>query len=153
MSQNGSETWVWNTTRQHFAIMPVSAEVLCDLTSEDLEGLGVSAIGHRRRLLVAIAKLRGETASRQAARSTDDHRASTKAAERRQITVLHRGADQSSAGGAGARHGGRDTRGLILCGFSARWFHLSVFPPGSIRGTGRVYGSLGPAPPARGKAM
>ena len=36
----------------------VSAEVLCHLTADDLEGLGVAAIGHRRRLLVAIAKLR-----------------------------------------------------------------------------------------------
>ena len=42
----------------------VSGEVLCDLTAEDLEGLGVSAIGHRRRLLVAIARLNGQ-------RSTD----------------------------------------------------------------------------------
>ena len=38
----------------------VSAEVLCHLTAEDLEGLGVTAIGHRRRLLVAIAALRPE---------------------------------------------------------------------------------------------
>jgi hypothetical protein len=35
----------------------VDAEVLRHLTSEDLEGLGVGTIGHRRRLLVAIAKL------------------------------------------------------------------------------------------------
>ncbi len=35
----------------------VSAEVLCHLTAEDLEGLGVATIGHRRQLLVAIAKL------------------------------------------------------------------------------------------------
>ncbi len=35
----------------------VSAEVLCHLTAEDLEGLGVGTIGHRRQLLVAIAKL------------------------------------------------------------------------------------------------
>ena len=35
----------------------VRAEDLCHLTAEDLEGLGVAAIGHRRRLLVAIAKL------------------------------------------------------------------------------------------------
>jgi class 3 adenylate cyclase/tetratricopeptide (TPR) repeat protein len=35
----------------------VSAEVLRDLTAEDLEGLDVGTIGHRRRLLVAIAKL------------------------------------------------------------------------------------------------
>jgi class 3 adenylate cyclase len=38
----------------------VSAEVLCDLTAEDLDGLGVVTIGHRRRLLVAIAKLNGQ---------------------------------------------------------------------------------------------
>ena len=36
----------------------VSADVLHDLTAEDLEGLGVATIGHRRQLLVAIAKLR-----------------------------------------------------------------------------------------------
>jgi SAM (Sterile alpha motif) domain-containing protein len=30
----------------------VGAEDLCHLTAEDLEGLGVAAIGHRRRLLV-----------------------------------------------------------------------------------------------------
>ena len=35
----------------------VNAEVLCHLTAEDLEGLGVATIGHRRQLLVAIAKL------------------------------------------------------------------------------------------------
>jgi SAM domain (Sterile alpha motif) len=38
----------------------VSAEDLRHLTAEDLEGLGVTAIGHRRRLLVAIAGLRPE---------------------------------------------------------------------------------------------
>src|SRR4051794_40383761 len=36
----------------------VSGEDLCHLTAEDLEGLGVTAIGHRRRLLVAIEALR-----------------------------------------------------------------------------------------------
>ena len=35
----------------------VSAEVLRHLTSEDLKELGVAGVGHRRRLLVAIAKL------------------------------------------------------------------------------------------------
>ena len=38
----------------------VSAEDLRHLTADDLEGLGVTAIGHRRRLLVAIAGLRPE---------------------------------------------------------------------------------------------
>jgi class 3 adenylate cyclase len=35
----------------------ISAEVLRHLTAEDLEGLGVATIGHRRQLLVAIARL------------------------------------------------------------------------------------------------
>ena len=35
----------------------VSAEVLCHLTAEDLKELGVATVGHRRELLVAIAKL------------------------------------------------------------------------------------------------
>src|ERR1700722_6227569 len=41
----------------------VSAEVLSDLTAEDLEGLGVVTIGHRRRLLVAIAKLNEQSST------------------------------------------------------------------------------------------
>ena len=35
----------------------VSAEVLCHLTADDLKELGVAGVGHRRQLLVAIAKL------------------------------------------------------------------------------------------------
>jgi SAM domain (Sterile alpha motif) len=66
----------------------VGAEDLCHLTAEDLEGLGVAAIGHRRRLLVAIAKLREDAVSPQAVRPTDDHPTSTSAGERRQLTVM-----------------------------------------------------------------
>jgi hypothetical protein len=67
----------------------VDAEDVRHLTAEDLEGLGVTAIGHRRRLLVAIAKLRDDdAASPQAFSSTTDHRASTSAGERRQLTVM-----------------------------------------------------------------
>src|SRR5580692_4396484 len=65
----------------------VGAEDLCHLTAEDLEGLGVAAIGHRRRLLVAIANLRGEAASLPVARLTDNAPALTSAGERRQLTV------------------------------------------------------------------
>jgi SAM domain (Sterile alpha motif) len=38
----------------------IDAEVLCDLTAEDLKELGVGPIGHRRRLLTAIAALRAQ---------------------------------------------------------------------------------------------
>jgi class 3 adenylate cyclase/tetratricopeptide (TPR) repeat protein len=68
----------------------VGAEDLCHLTAEDLEGLGVAAIGHRRRLLVAIARMRDDDAPLRPARPTDDHPASTPASvgERRQLTVM-----------------------------------------------------------------
>src|ERR1700722_18635401 len=66
----------------------VRAEDLCHLTAEDLEGLGDTAIGHRRRLLVAIANLREDAGSPQAVRLTDDHPASASAGERRQLTVM-----------------------------------------------------------------
>src|SRR4051794_28943021 len=73
----------------------VSEEDLPHLIAEDLEGLGVIAIGHRRRLLVAIAKLHNDGASSQAARSSDDRSASMPAedavspgGERRQLTVM-----------------------------------------------------------------
>jgi class 3 adenylate cyclase/tetratricopeptide (TPR) repeat protein len=64
----------------------VDADVLRDLTAEDLEGLGVAAIGHRRRLLVAIAKLRD--GAPEAVRSTVDHLPSISTGERRQLTVM-----------------------------------------------------------------
>jgi hypothetical protein len=39
----------------------VDAEVLPKLTAEDLRELGVTAIGHRRKLLTAIAALTGSS--------------------------------------------------------------------------------------------
>jgi class 3 adenylate cyclase/tetratricopeptide (TPR) repeat protein len=68
----------------------VGAEDLCHLTAEDLEGLGVAAIGHRRRLLVAITKLQADAESLAMAKPTDDHPVSASASvgERRQLTVM-----------------------------------------------------------------
>src|SRR5215210_6780056 len=37
----------------------VDASVLPELTAEDLKEIGVAAVGHRRKLLAAIAALRG----------------------------------------------------------------------------------------------
>jgi class 3 adenylate cyclase len=65
----------------------VGAEDLGHLTAEDLEGIGVAAIGHRRRLLVAIAKLREDSAP-QVAAPTNHPQASTSTGERRQLTVM-----------------------------------------------------------------
>ncbi|AJD46373.1 adenylate/guanylate cyclase protein (plasmid) [Rhizobium gallicum bv. gallicum R602sp] len=62
----------------------IDPEILRDLTAEDLIGLGVISVGHRRRLLAAIAALR-ETV-RQSPRPGDTSAAT--GAERRQLTVM-----------------------------------------------------------------
>jgi len=42
-----------------FAANDIDGEVLPELTAEDLTGLGITSIGHRRKLLAVIAALRG----------------------------------------------------------------------------------------------
>jgi class 3 adenylate cyclase len=54
----------------------ITAAVLPNLSAEDLKDLGITVVGHRRRLLDAIATLRGSGLSTQSA------------AERRQLTVM-----------------------------------------------------------------
>jgi class 3 adenylate cyclase/tetratricopeptide (TPR) repeat protein len=71
---------------QAFRANDIDAEVLPRLTAEDLIALGITSIGHRRKLLDAIAALQGGTAPAAA-----EPRAGTMrsvAAERRQLTVL-----------------------------------------------------------------
>ena len=71
----------------------VNPETLRHLTADDLKELGVAAVGHRRQLLVAIAKLRQDDT--QTAEPSGDHPVSTSAedvvssgGERRQLTVM-----------------------------------------------------------------
>ena len=45
-------------TRRHFSDNKIDADVLPQLTDDDLKDIGVSAVGDRRRLLAAIAALR-----------------------------------------------------------------------------------------------
>src|SRR5690348_8956632 len=73
----------------------VDAEVLPTLTGDDLKELGIVSIGHRRRILSAVAKLQNDSVSSQAAEPLGDHPASTPAegvvssgGERRQLTVM-----------------------------------------------------------------
>jgi class 3 adenylate cyclase/predicted ATPase len=63
-----------------FRANEIDARVLPSLTAEDLKDLGVNLVGHRRRLLDAIAALGTE------ARAPSD--APAAAAERRQLTVM-----------------------------------------------------------------
>jgi class 3 adenylate cyclase/predicted ATPase len=81
---------------QAFRDNDVDDEVLPDLTAEDLIGLGVASIGHRRKLLAAIAALRAGLASADGS-SPQAGPASAAAAvpapkpseaERRQLTVM-----------------------------------------------------------------
>ena len=71
----------------------IDETVLPGLTAEDLKELGVAALGHRRKLLDAIAALRadasGKAPSGDAATTSGAPRASPEdRAERRQVTVM-----------------------------------------------------------------
>ncbi len=68
----------------------VDGQVLAHLTADDLKDLGVAAVGHRRKLLEAIAKLGDAPTenSETAQQRTDLSPSSQRAGERRQVTVL-----------------------------------------------------------------
>src|SRR6185369_894410 len=75
---------------QRFAENDIDFAILGDLTDQDLEKIGITSLGHRRKLLRAIADLKGvvtasavkvATAPPVATRAADT-------AERRQVTVL-----------------------------------------------------------------
>ena len=65
----------------------VDGEVLRRLTAEDLRELGVVSIGHRRRILDAIAAL-GATVPTAAVAAAPAHALAPTDAERRQLTVM-----------------------------------------------------------------
>ena len=69
----------------------VTADVLPHLTLDDLKDLGVTAVGHRRRLLQAAAALRTDGTSDvelASGRSPEDKRVPVSGAERRQLSVV-----------------------------------------------------------------
>src|SRR5947209_5868685 len=73
----------------------IDLEVLRELTADDLRDLGVSLVGHRRKLLAAIARLRdgpsfsgAPSGSTEPARSGHGAGIGAGAAERRQLTVM-----------------------------------------------------------------
>jgi class 3 adenylate cyclase/predicted ATPase len=71
-----------------FVANAIDGDVLRTLTGEDLKELGVSALGHRKRLLEAIAALGREAAPAYSPPSGQTRTASAGVAERRQLTVL-----------------------------------------------------------------
>jgi class 3 adenylate cyclase len=70
-----------------FAANDIDDEVLPELTAEDLSGLGITSIGHRRKLLAAIAAL-GREAPQPVTETTPAAAAISSEAERRQLTVM-----------------------------------------------------------------
>jgi class 3 adenylate cyclase len=92
----------------------VDGEVLPELTADDLIGLGVNSIGHRRKLLAAIAALGTEPPTvAQSAASTISAPTSppTIDAERRQLTVMF--CDLVGSTALSTRHDPEDLRELI----------------------------------------
>ncbi len=71
----------------------VTADLLPSLTAEDLKDLGITAVGHRRRLLDAISALRNDAAPPAPAKAdvqsnNDYHQKANSTAERRYISVM-----------------------------------------------------------------
>src|SRR5499433_3030988 len=97
-----------------FAANDIDGEVLPELTADDLIGLGVSSIGHRRKLLAAIAALRAEppTVARSAASAISAPSfPPTIDVERRQLTVMF--CDLVGSTALSTRHDPEDLRELI----------------------------------------
>ena len=76
---------------QRFAENDIDFAILVDLTDQDLEKIGISSLGHRRRILRAIAELSdpGKAVQRSNASAEPDPPAMARdTAERRQVTVM-----------------------------------------------------------------
>ena len=74
---------------EHFADNDIDFAILGDLTDQDLEKIGVTSLGHRRKLLRAIANLDGVQKSGPAlAVPATPSAIPADAAERRQVTVM-----------------------------------------------------------------
>jgi class 3 adenylate cyclase/tetratricopeptide (TPR) repeat protein len=92
-----------------FAANDIDLDVLPDLSDEDLKELGLS-LGHRRRLLRAIAE-RSREASRPAGEAAEARRDADREAERRQLTVLF--CDLVGSTELSGRHDPEDLRELL----------------------------------------
>ena len=87
----------------------IDAEVLLKLTAEDLIGIGVASVGHRRKLLDAIASLGTAVPTTVAAPATGAQ--TLVDAERRQLTVMF--CDLVGSTALSTRHDPEDLRELI----------------------------------------
>ena len=78
-----------SSTRSSFAENDIDFTISSDLTDQDLEKIGVVPLGHRRKLLRAIAELRSSRTTYPASTlGHPSHSAPQDPAERRQVTVM-----------------------------------------------------------------
>ena len=84
--RHGSAVSGCSSTSQYSAITISTALCCPNLTAEDLKDLGITSVGHRRRLLGAIAAL--NESGKPAAIAPVSDRPSPADAERRQLTVM-----------------------------------------------------------------
>src|SRR5262249_49500661 len=95
---------------QRFAENDIDFEILSDLTDQDLEKIGVTSLGHRRKLLRAIANFKIAPAVAVAPAPPTTARAGD-VAERRQVTVMF--SDLVGSTALSARMDPEDLRELI----------------------------------------
>jgi class 3 adenylate cyclase/predicted ATPase len=99
---------------QRFAENDIDFDILSDLTDQDLEKIGVASLGHRRKLLRAIANLKGIEQITPAVAPAASPPATPRAAdtaERRQVTVLF--SDLVGSTALSARMDPEDLRELV----------------------------------------
>src|SRR5262245_25473886 len=118
---------------QRFAENDIDLAILNDLSDQDLEKIGVTSLGHRRKLLRAIADLNGASAAAIAAAPPAIPRAADTGERRQVITVMF--SDLVGSTALSARMDPEDLRELIAAyhkcvaeavrrfgGFVARYF-------------------------------
>jgi len=66
----------------------IDADILTELTADDLTSLGIASIGHRRKLLAAIAALRGAPTAQIAPDAPTSPALADTAVERRLLAIL-----------------------------------------------------------------
>ena len=96
---------------QRFAENDIDFDLLSDLTDHDLEKIGVTSVGHRRKLLRAIANLEKSTPAVAVAAAPPATPRTADTAERRQVTVMF--SDLVGSTALAARMDPEDLRELI----------------------------------------
>ena len=96
---------------QRFAENAIDLDILTDLTDQDLEKIGVKSLGHRRKLLRAIANLKAAEKATAASAVAPPASRTADTAERRQVTVMF--SDLVGSTALAARMDPEDLRELI----------------------------------------